>query len=143
MNLIIKSLFKLNYRMKNLRNFLYTPDYKRVQLHKKSVLVNEGVYESPFLVYFLRLKSSSDYIHDATMVHPLPLIFFGDQYAQHNDNGVTSISVNRCLKFKCSEATMTLISDLKKQMDWFLEYKISNPGLVDWTADTPDVKVLM
>ncbi|KAK9701941.1 DEAD/DEAH box helicase [Popillia japonica] len=130
-------------KMKNLRNFLYTPDYKRVQLHKKSVLVNEGVYESPFLVYFLRLKSSSDYIHDATMVHPLPLIFFGDQYAQHNDNGVTSISVNRCLKFKCSEATMTLISDLKKQMDWFLEYKISNPGLVDWTADTPDVKVLI
>ncbi|KAI4457226.1 atp-dependent rna helicase [Holotrichia oblita] len=119
------------------------PDHKRVQLHKKSILVTEGVYESPFLVYYLRLKSTSDFIHDATMVHPLPLIFFGDQYAQHIDNGVTSISVNRCLKFKCSEATMMLISELKKQMDWFLEYKISNPGLVDWTTDTPDVKVLI
>ncbi|KRT84976.1 helicase, partial [Oryctes borbonicus] len=130
-------------RRRKLRNILYTMNHKRVTLHKKSILAQESIYDSPFLVYYLRLKSSCDFIHDVTMVHPLPLIFFGDRYAQHMENGVSSISVNQCLKFNCSESTMALISDLKQQMNWFLEYKISNPGFVDWTLGTPEIRVLI
>ncbi|GJQ80024.1 hypothetical protein Trydic_g5004 [Trypoxylus dichotomus] len=130
-------------KAKKLRNVLYTTNLKRVTLHKKSVLAREPLYESPFFVYYVRLRSSCDFIHDATMVHPLPLIFFGDRYAQRMDRGLCSISVDHYLTFRCSQSTMFLISNLKQQMNWFLEYKISNPGLVDWTMDTPEIRILI
>nr|CAI5848255.1 unnamed protein product [Callosobruchus analis] len=118
---------------------LKSMDYKyRYNFHKKSVLASENFFESPLIVYYTKVKSVQDYIHDATMVTPLPIIFFGDQYDLKNN----IISISGCLKFKAEVDTADIIRELRNRMNWFLEYKVTHPGFVDWGNETEEIKLL-
>lgn len=101
------------------------------------------MFESSLLVYFLKVHSTSVFVHDATVIHPLPLVFFGDHYNyQKVEDGHNVISISDRIVFRCSESTALTIKELRDRMNWFLEYKISHPGLVDWSTDGEEIKVL-
>ncbi|XP_067002715.2 ATP-dependent DNA/RNA helicase DHX36 isoform X2 [Anabrus simplex] len=119
---------------------IMTPEDGGVSLHPRSVNEREKMFESPFLVYYLKLKSSAIYLHDTTMVHPLPLLFFGGGIKYNAEDKV--ISVNDVLRFTCQESTAFIILELKKCLDNLLEYKISHPGVTDWRNDSEEGTIL-
>ncbi|KAF4518531.1 hypothetical protein B566_EDAN004275 [Ephemera danica] len=64
---------------------LITPQDGRVEIHPKSVNAKQSEFESPYLLYHLKLRSSAIYLHDTTMVYPLPLLFFGGRLKSMTD----------------------------------------------------------
>ncbi|CAG9773153.1 unnamed protein product [Ceutorhynchus assimilis] len=56
-----------------------------MKFHMKSVLCQMPSYPSNLLVYHNRIKTASLCVHDATIIFPLPIVFFGDQFKIHND----------------------------------------------------------
>ncbi|XP_022916424.2 ATP-dependent DNA/RNA helicase DHX36-like [Onthophagus taurus] len=130
------------HKQKKFKSIFYTLTHQKLELHPKSILSKERSFDSPLLVYYHRLKSSSDFIYDATIAQPLPCIFFGDRLSKCLENGVNTIVVAEKLKFKCSETTMEIILELRNCLSLFLERKISNPGFVDWNKENTDIKML-
>jgi len=53
---------------------------EKMNMHPKSVLMHTECFPSPLVMYHIRQKSTSLYIHDGTVVFPLSLVFFGDQF---------------------------------------------------------------
>lgn len=125
-----------------MRTVFSTPEGTRVEIHPKSVLSSCPRFESPLLVYFLKVRSTSLFVHDATMIHPLPLVFFGDHCDYHEAGGDRVVSISDRISFKCSESTFFTIKELRDRLNWFLEYKISHPGVVDWKSSGEEIKVL-
>lgn len=123
------------------RKFPRTMAGYRVNWHPKSVLSKELHFPSPLFVYYLKLKSTSNFVHDATIVHPLPLVFFGDKYEYDSTNSLIGLA-DKQLCFKCSQKTNTIIKEIRDKLNWFLEYKVSNPGVVDWTSSKEEITVL-
>lgn len=122
---------------------IWTPDNKKLAIHPKSVLSNEKYFRSNILVYYRKVKSTSDYIHDASLIHPLPVIFFGDHFTQVEENGHNMIVINKNkLKFQCTESTGNIIKDLRDRFEWFLEHKISHPGPVLWSSENDEIRIL-
>lgn len=110
--------------------------HEKVEFHPKSSLAGRPLMKSPLFVYFLKLKSLKNYVHDATLIFPFPVIFFGDnfKYNEGEDYSTISIGCNQ-LNFKCSSKTYEMIKKLRDQLNWFLEYKVSNPGVVNWGSE--------
>lgn len=112
------------------------------KLHPKSVLCRATSFDSPLLVYWEKIKSACDFIHDVSTVHPLPIIFFGDQFGHFTIEGEDVISIGNALMFKAREQTVRVISQLRDRLNWFLGYKISHPGVVDWRENNDEIRVL-
>lgn len=124
-------------------NNLKTINNETIYLHPQSVLVKHVNFESHLLVYFKRLKSVKDYIFDASMVHPLPLVFFGDRFTfTKEQKGFTFITINGRIKFRCSESTNYIIKELRDTLNLFLKYKVSHPGFVNWNVDNDERDIL-
>ncbi|XP_050513088.1 ATP-dependent DNA/RNA helicase DHX36-like isoform X1 [Diabrotica virgifera virgifera] len=122
---------------------LYSPDRQtRYEFHLKSILTVNQPFPSPLIVYYSKLKTSKEYIHDATMIYPLPLIFFGDQYKALTESNNFFITVSNYLRFSSNVFTYQLITELRNKMNWFLEYKITSPGVVDWTNPSDNLNIL-
>lgn len=98
------------------------------------------------LVYYMKLKSCADYIHDCTLVNALPLIFFADQFViQSSDrSGHSFIAISNDYNFIADDETVEILRKLRDKFNWFLEYKISHPGPVDWmqVSTDPDLRLL-
>uniref|UniRef100_A0A1Y1N3Q9 RNA helicase n=1 Tax=Photinus pyralis TaxID=7054 RepID=A0A1Y1N3Q9_PHOPY len=118
-----------------------TLEGQKVDWHLKSVLAKEIYFPSRLFVYYLKLQSSKRFIHDATIVYPLPIIFFGDKYSYDQENTTLNLAGEK-LKFKCSEETNTTIKQLRDRLNMFLEYKISNPGVIKWSWENNEISVL-
>lgn len=88
---------------------LTTPEDGRVCIHPRSINEKESEFESPFLLYHLKLKSTSIYLHDTTMVYPLPLLFFGQGVDVCVEDGIETIAVDKSIRFKCQESTANLV----------------------------------
>lgn len=114
MHVIFFSFRKINKRSIRLK----TIDHPKVALHPKSFCEKLNKFESPFLVYYLKLKSTSIYLHDATMVHPMPLLFFGERLdIIEEGKGLHSIRVDDMIKFNCFKRTGLLVK--VKQNNFF------------------------
>lgn len=127
------------------RKVLRTLTNENVQLHFGSINLNEEYFESPLLVYHLKLKSTAIFLHDSTMVHPLPVLFFGDEIiidSHDEENNTSVISVCEMLRFKCKYDTAILIKKLKAKLSNLLRYKIAHPGIVDWTTVNTEKRIL-
>ncbi|PNF38309.1 ATP-dependent RNA helicase DHX36 [Cryptotermes secundus] len=121
---------------------LTTPEDGRVYIHPRSINEKQLEFESPFLVYHLKLKSTSIYLHDTTMVYPLPLLFFGQGVDVCIEDGLETIAVDKSIRFKCQESTANLVKELRTQLDQLLEYKISHPGTINWNRYSTEGAVL-
>ncbi|XP_023310830.1 ATP-dependent RNA helicase DHX36 [Anoplophora glabripennis] len=112
------------------------------KLHMKSVLSDVKYYDYPLLVYWEKIKTTSDFIHDASLVHPLPVILFGDRFRHIIKNGENVITIGDDLLFKAQESTVNVIEELRRKLNWFLGYKISHPGVVNWNGDNDEIRIL-
>ncbi len=90
--------------------FLRTNEDGNVTLHPKSVnTVQPEEFESCFLMYHEKLRSSCIFIYDTTMVPTLPLLFFCDNFFLTSSGGYVIIELNNALRFSCDKTTANLI----------------------------------
>lgn len=89
--------------------FLSTIEDGNVEIHPKSVNGLAVDFESRFLIYHLKLKSLKIYLHDTSMIHPLPLLFFGHNLDMYNEKGKTIIELSNLIRFAVSSSTASLI----------------------------------
>lgn len=113
-------------------------------MHSKSIVMQRGERSDfPLLVYYLKLSTTTVFLHDGTLVHCLPIIFFGDRYQARMLQNQNVISVmSEKLSVKCTKKTSDLIGELRERLNWLLEYKVSHPGCVDWTKDCSETNLL-
>ncbi|XP_050084440.1 ATP-dependent DNA/RNA helicase DHX36-like isoform X3 [Anopheles aquasalis] len=110
----------------------------RAEIHPSSVNGNRGVFHSNFVVYYDMQKLSALTIFDTTVVNPFPLLFFGDNHVEtEDDHELISIAGHYCLK--CDKATYRLIQDLRNGFNLFLQKKICEPSPVDWNSREGDL----
>ncbi|XP_030852268.1 ATP-dependent DNA/RNA helicase DHX36 [Strongylocentrotus purpuratus] len=121
---------------------LSTPEDGRVQIHPKSVNANETTFSSKWLLYHLKLKSTSVFLHDTTMVEPYPLIFCGGKISWDDDQGHETVFVDDHIKFHCSQETAHLVIKLREELDRVMEQKITNPGPTNWSPASHEGRVM-
>ena len=84
----------------------------RVSFHPKSVNTDETHFVDKFLIYHTKVKSSQIFIHDASMIPPFPLLFFGGDISVQRDEGQETIAVDQWIVFQAP----THIAQLVKVM---------------------------
>ncbi|XP_026557436.1 ATP-dependent RNA helicase DHX36 [Pseudonaja textilis] len=103
-----------------------------VNIHPKSVNVEETEFHYNWLVYHLKMRTSSIYLYDCTEVSPYCLLFFGGDISIQKDKDQDTIAVDEWIVFQSPARIAQLVKDLKKELDDLLQEKIENPQPVDW-----------
>jgi len=88
---------------------LKTASQPRVVLHQRSILSSVSRFESPYLVFHMIMESSSVFLHDATMVSPWPLLFFGEKLDIVEFEKNHRIRVDELIRINCFKKTAVLI----------------------------------
>ncbi|XP_060623658.1 ATP-dependent DNA/RNA helicase DHX36 isoform X2 [Anolis sagrei] len=114
-----------------------------VNIHPKSVNVEETEFHYNWLVYHLKMRTSSIYLYDCTEVSPYCLLFFGGDISIQKDKDQDTIAVDEWIVFQSPARIAHLVKDLKKELDDLLQEKIENPQPVDWNSnESRDTAVL-
>ncbi|XP_064621431.1 putative ATP-dependent RNA helicase DHX57 [Lineus longissimus] len=103
-----------------------------VNIHPSSVNFQVRYYESPYLVYHEKVKTSRVFLRDCSMVSPYSLVLFG--------GGTVSIDLDRLqfilsldegwIRFQVQSLQVAeLIRELRQELDQMLEDKIENPDI--------------
>ncbi|KAM4772480.1 ATP-dependent DNA/RNA helicase DHX36 [Rhinophrynus dorsalis] len=121
-----------NFSKKRHTAKIYTKSDGKVCIHPKSVNVEETEFHYSWLVYHLKMKTSSIYLYDCTEVSPYSLLFFGGDISIQKDNDQDTISVDQWIVFQSPAKIAHLVKDLKTELDGLLQQKIENPQPVDW-----------
>uniref|UniRef100_A0A8C5N2Q1 RNA helicase n=1 Tax=Leptobrachium leishanense TaxID=445787 RepID=A0A8C5N2Q1_9ANUR len=91
-----------------------------VHLHKSTINRGKQNLRSPWLTYFLAMKSSGAvFVRDSSMVHPLAVLLMADSEACVTDNGrdmVVYLSDSDLLKLESDSRTVTLLGDLRRAL---------------------------
>jgi HrpA-like RNA helicase len=97
-----------------------------VAMHPSSVLFNEhGGFDSPFMVFHEKVKTTKVYVRDATIVGSYALLLFGvDMCVQHEKSIVI---LDDWLSFKIKPRTAALVADLRLELRKLLVEKIQCP----------------
>ncbi|NXI19771.1 DHX36 helicase, partial [Irena cyanogastra] len=103
-----------------------------VNIHPKSVNVEETEFHYNWLVYHLKMRTSSIYLYDCTEVSPYCLLFFGGDISIQKDNDQDTIAVDEWIVFQSPEKIANLVKKLRKELDDLLQEKIESPHPVDW-----------
>lgn len=111
---------------------IYTKTDGKVCIHPKSVNVEEVEFHHNWLVYHLKMKTSSIYLYDCTEVSPYSLLFFGGDISIQKDQDQETIAVDEWIVFQSPARIAHLVKDLKTELDSLLKEKIENPKPVDW-----------
>lgn len=112
---------------------VYTKSDGKVCIHPKSVNVEETEFHYSWLVYHLKMKTSSIYLYDCTEVSPYSLLFFGGDISIQKDQGQDTIAVDEWIVFQSPGRIAHLVKDLKTELDSLLQEKIESPRPVDWS----------
>ncbi|KAM7044265.1 ATP-dependent DNA/RNA helicase DHX36 isoform 1-T1 [Acridotheres tristis] len=105
-----------------------------VNIHPKSVNVEETEFHYNWLVYHLKMRTSSIYLYDCTEVSPYCLLFFGGDISIQKDKDQETIAVDEWIVFQSPEKIANLVKKLRQELDDLLQEKIENPQPVDWNA---------
>ncbi|EGD77765.1 hypothetical protein PTSG_08854 [Salpingoeca rosetta] len=108
---------------------LKTREDGTVALHPKSVLADETVIPTKWLVYHHKMKTVKIYLYDASMIPPFPLIFFGGDVKVTREGENELIAVDDFIKFHSPVNTARLVQGLKVKLDQVLSRKIDDPRL--------------
>uniref|UniRef100_A0A8D2P5A9 RNA helicase n=1 Tax=Zosterops lateralis melanops TaxID=1220523 RepID=A0A8D2P5A9_ZOSLA len=103
-----------------------------VNIHPKSVNVEETEFHYNWLVYHLKMRTSSIYLYDCTEVSPYCLLFFGGDISIQKDKDQETIAVDEWIVFQSPEKIANLVKKLRQELDDLLQEKIENPHPVDW-----------
>ncbi|OCT80873.1 ATP-dependent DNA/RNA helicase DHX36 [Xenopus laevis] len=111
---------------------VYTKSDGKVNIHPKSVNVEETEFHYSWLVYHLKMRTTSIYLYDCTEVSPYSLLFFGGDISIQKDKEQDTIAVDEWIVFQSPARIAHLVKDLKSELDVLLKEKIENPQPVDW-----------
>ncbi|KAL9845198.1 LOW QUALITY PROTEIN: ATP-dependent DNA/RNA helicase DHX36 [Geothlypis trichas] len=103
-----------------------------VNIHPKSVNVEETEFHYNWLVYHLKMRTSSIYLYDCTEVSPYCLLFFGGDISIQKDKDQDTIAVDEWIVFQSPEKIANLVKKLRKELDDLLQEKIESPHPVEW-----------
>uniref|UniRef100_H3CQH5 ATP-dependent DNA/RNA helicase DHX36 n=1 Tax=Tetraodon nigroviridis TaxID=99883 RepID=H3CQH5_TETNG len=121
-----------SFSKKNPRVKVYTQSDGKVSIHPKSVNAEEQEFNYKWLIYHLKMRTSSIFLYDCTEVSPFSLLFFGGDITIQKDEGDEMVAVDQWIVFRCPARIAHLVKSLKKELDSLLEEKILNPAPVDW-----------
>ncbi|TNN01734.1 hypothetical protein fugu_011116 [Takifugu bimaculatus] len=111
---------------------VYTQADGRVYIHPKSVNAEEREFNYKWLIYHLKMRTSSIFLYDCTEVSPFSLLFFGGDITIQKEEGDETVAVDQWIVFRCPARIAHLVKSLKKELDSLLEEKIQTPAPVDW-----------
>ncbi|NXX47421.1 DHX36 helicase, partial [Tricholaema leucomelas] len=103
-----------------------------VNIHPKSVNVEETEFHYNWLVYHLKMRTSSIYLYDCTEVSPYCLLFFGGDISIQKDKDQDTIAVDEWIVFQSPARIAHLVKNLRQELDDLLQEKIESPHPVDW-----------
>ncbi|XP_054841159.1 putative ATP-dependent RNA helicase DHX57 isoform X2 [Eublepharis macularius] len=103
-----------------------------VHIHPSSVNYQTRHFESPYLVYHEKIKTSRVFIRDCSMVSVYPLILFGggrvNVYLQKGEF-VVSLDDGWIRFVAASHQVAELVKELRCELDQLLQDKIKNPSM--------------
>ncbi|KAJ7559257.1 hypothetical protein O6H91_04G075900 [Diphasiastrum complanatum] len=99
----------------------------RVFLHPTSVNFHTGVFESPWLVFTEKLKTSKVFVRESTMVPAYSLLLFGGEVKVKHET--QSVLLDDWLEFEAPARISLLIKELRLKVNLLLLDKIQNPSL--------------
>ncbi|XP_059187747.1 ATP-dependent DNA/RNA helicase DHX36 [Centropristis striata] len=111
---------------------VYTQADGKVCIHPKSVNAEETEFNFTWLIYHLKMRTSSIFLYDCTEVSPFSLLFFGGDISIQKDEDQETIAVDQWIVFRSPARIAHLVKSLKKELDSLLEEKIRHPAPVDW-----------
>ncbi|KAK0141144.1 ATP-dependent RNA helicase DHX36 [Merluccius polli] len=111
---------------------VYTQADGKVVIHPKSVNAEENQFNYTWLVYHLKMRTTSIFLYDCTEVSPFSLLFFGGNVTIQKEEGQETIAVDEWIVFRSPARIAHLVKSLKRELDVLLEEKIRNPAPVDW-----------
>nr|XP_055030353.1 ATP-dependent DNA/RNA helicase DHX36 [Misgurnus anguillicaudatus] len=111
---------------------VYTKTEGRVYIHPKSVNAEEANFNYSWLIYHLKMRTTSIFLYDCTEVSPFSLLFFGGDITIQKDEYQETIAVDEWIVFQSPARIAHLVKDLRKELDVLLEEKIRRPRPVDW-----------
>ncbi|KAL3874748.1 hypothetical protein ACJMK2_037719 [Sinanodonta woodiana] len=103
-----------------------------VNIHPSSVNYQVRYYESPYLVFHEKVKTSKVFIRDCTMVSVYPLLLFGGGNISldlHKGNYVLSVDDGWIRFMASSHQVAELVKDLRFEVDQLMNDKIENPHM--------------
>ncbi|XP_072551465.1 ATP-dependent DNA/RNA helicase DHX36 [Salminus brasiliensis] len=112
---------------------VYTKADGKVCIHPKSVNAEETQFHYTWLIYHLKMRTSSIFLYDCTEVSPFSLLFFGGDISIQKDKDQETIAVDEWIVFQSPARIAHLVKNLKKELDLLLEEKIKQPCPVDWS----------
>ncbi|XP_062860390.1 ATP-dependent DNA/RNA helicase DHX36 [Trichomycterus rosablanca] len=112
---------------------VYTKADGKVCIHPKSVNAEETQFHYTWLIYHLKMRTTSIFLYDCTEVSPFSLLFFGGDISIQKDQEQETIAVDEWIVFQSPARIAQLVKDLKKELDQLLEEKIKRPRPVDWS----------
>mgnify|MGYP002803825931 CR=1 FL=1 len=101
----------------------------KVEVHPKSVNNSEHCFQSNWLIYLEKVKSTKIFIHDCSPVTPYSLLFFGGKISLSIDEDQEVVTVDHWIKFNCRKSVATLVQRLRDELERLLEEKIKCPDL--------------
>ncbi|XP_031550267.1 putative ATP-dependent RNA helicase DHX57 isoform X2 [Actinia tenebrosa] len=110
----------------------WTKNEGQVFIHPKSVNFDVNYFESPYLIYHEKVKTSKVFIRDTSMVSVYALLLFcGDSLSLDLEKGALVISIDDgWVRFTASSQKIaTLVRDLRGELDRLLAEKIESPSL--------------
>ncbi|KAM6161312.1 ATP-dependent DNA/RNA helicase DHX36 isoform 2-T2 [Erethizon dorsatum] len=123
---------RLNLGKKRKMVKVHTKTDGLVSIHPKSVNVEQTDFHYNWLIYHLKMRTSSIYLYDCTEVSPYCLLFFGGDISIQKDNDQETIAVDEWIIFQSPARIAHLVKDLRKELDALLQEKIESPHPVDW-----------
>ncbi|XP_077104241.1 ATP-dependent DNA/RNA helicase DHX36 isoform X1 [Siphateles boraxobius] len=111
---------------------VYTKADGKVCIHPKSVNAEETQFHYTWLIYHLKMKTTSIFLYDCTEVSPFSLLFFGGDISIQRDQDQETIAVDEWIVFQSPARIAHLVKELRKELDVLLEEKIKSPLPVDW-----------
>lgn len=111
---------------------VYTKSDGKVCIHPKSVNAMEFQFRYTWLIYHLKMKTTSIFLYDCTEVSPFSLLFFGGDISIQKDHDQETIAVDEWIVFQSPARIAHLVKNLRKELHRLLEEKIKSPRPVDW-----------
>ncbi|XP_030627357.1 LOW QUALITY PROTEIN: putative ATP-dependent RNA helicase DHX57 [Chanos chanos] len=125
-----KGAVKMQPKAEELR-FL-TKNDGAVYIHPSSVNYTVRHYDSPYLVYHEKVKTSRVFIRDCSMVCVYPMVLFGGGQVNvelHRGEFIISLDDGWIRFAASSHQVAELVKELRWELDQLLEEKIKNPSM--------------
>ncbi|XP_042630974.1 ATP-dependent DNA/RNA helicase DHX36 [Cyprinus carpio] len=111
---------------------VYTKADGKVCIHPKSVNAEETQFHYTWLIYHLKMKTTSLFLYDCTEVSPFSLLFFGGYISIQRDQDQETIAVDEWIVFQSPARIAHLVKSIQLGVGIFIGGEVKNPRPVVW-----------